>query len=207
MAQITSYSTLKDNVADWLNRTDLTAQIPVFIQLAEAELNRRLRVKDSVTRSDATVDTQYTTLPSDFAETKSVYLKTSPVSRLEYITIEQMEALKTQGYSATGQPRYYTVIGGTFETLPAPDQSYTAELVYYAKLAALSDTNTTNWLLTKNPDIYLFGSLLQSAPYLRDDDRIPVWNSVYERGLAQLEQASDRAEFSGGVLKARVRSY
>lgn len=207
MAQITSYSTLKDNVADWLNRSDLTSQIPVFIQLAEAELNRRLRAKDMIARSDALLNAQYTPLPSDFLEARSLYLLTSPVTRLEFITVEKMEQLKYQGYSTTGTPVYYTVIGNTFESLPSPDQSYTAELVYYAKLPALTDSATTNWLLNKHPDIYLYGTLIQSAPYMRDDERVVVWSGLYEKGLAQLEQASTRAEFTGGVLKARARSY
>lgn len=207
MAQITNYSTLKDNIADWLNRTDLTSQIPVFIQLAEADLNRRLRVKDTIVRADAAVDAQYTTLPTDLTEIKSFFLKTNPVTRMEFVTNEQMEKLKYQGYSSTGTPLYYTIIGSTTEFLPAPDQSYTAEIIYYAKLTALSDSATSNWLLTKYPDIYLYGALAQSAPYLRDDERIALWSSLYEKGLTQLEIASDRAEFTGGVLKARVRSY
>jgi hypothetical protein len=91
--------------------------------------------------------------------------------------------------------------------LPIPDSTYTAELIYYAKLSKLSASTSTNWLLAQAPDVYLYGALLQAAPYLQDDARIQVWVSLYERGLQDLQVADDRGATSGGSLKAKVKTF
>ena len=80
-------------------------------------------------------------------------------------------------------------------------------MVYYAKIASLSDSNTTNWLLAKHPDIYLYGALIQSAPYLKDDERVATWMSLYERMLEDMEKADERALFSGAVIKVRAKAF
>jgi hypothetical protein len=80
-------------------------------------------------------------------------------------------------------------------------------LTYYAKLAKLSNSVTTNWLLTSSPDVYLYGSLLQAAPYLQDDARIQVWATLYERALNDLQTADDRGATSGGNLLTRAKTF
>jgi hypothetical protein len=75
--------------------------------------------------------------------------------------------------------------------------------VYYKALPALS-ANSTNWLLTAHPDVYLYGSLMQAAPYLKNDERLAVWGSLYTASIADLNQSSDRAEVSGGPLVMRA---
>jgi hypothetical protein len=102
---------------------------------------------------------------------------------------------------------YYSIVGDTLEVVPVPDASYTAELTYYKKITALSDEDITNWLLSYHPDVYLYGTLMQSAPYLKDDQRIPVWGSLYRQYLADVNASSDKAEFSGGALHMRPRTW
>lgn len=204
---IATYSDLTTAVGDWLNRADLAAVVPSFVSLCEAELNRRLRTFNMVTRSDASVDAQYIALPSDFLEMRSFYLKTDPIQKLQFLSNEEMARKKMQGFLEGGKPNYFTIVGNTAEFLPVPGQAFNAELVYYAKVPSLSGTTTTNWLLTSHPDIYLYGSLMQSAPYLRDDERVGVWSSLFEKGIEQLRIATEQAEFTGGVLKTRARNY
>lgn len=203
---ISTYTDLTASIADWLNRADLTATIPNFVSLCEAELNRRLRATPMVTRSDAIIDTQYTNLPGDFLQMKSFYLKTDPIQKLQFLSNEEMALKKMQGFLAGGKPNYFTIVGNTAEMLPVPNMEFTGELVYYAKLPPLA-TNSTNWLLTSHPDLYLYGSLLQAAPYLRDDERVAVWSSLFEKGVEQLRISTEQSEFTGGVLKSRARSY
>jgi hypothetical protein len=74
-------------------------------------------------------------------------------------------------------------------------------------LSKLSSTNTTNWLLTQAPDVYLYGSLMQAAPYLKEDERITVWASIYARGLEELQIADDRGATSGGAIMMRARTF
>ena len=204
---LNSYAALKASIADFLNRSDLTAVIPDFITLAEAEMNRRIRMAALVKRADATIDSEYTSFPSDLQQIKSLYLKTSPITKLVFLTGEEMQAKKASGYKTTGNPDFFSVIGDTFQVLPAPDTGVTAELIYHSKLNALSDSNTSNDVLTQNPDVYLYTALKQSAPYLQDDNRITTWATLSEKSFEDIEVADSRAEFSSGDLRTFARAY
>ena len=98
------------------------------------------------------------------------------------------------------------MVGGQFRLAPTPDTNYATELTYYSKLSKLSSSVATNFILDSSPDAYLYGSLLQAAPYLQDDARIPVWAGLYERALTDLQAADDRASTSGGRLLTRART-
>lgn len=204
---LSNYTELKASVADWLNRTDLTSVIPDFIALAEAQIERTLRTRQMIVRATASIDTEYSAVPADFLETKSIKLNTNPVTSLAFETVDALDALKSTTYISTGKPQFFSIVGGQIRVLPVPDSTYTAELIYYAKLSKLSSTNTTNWLLTQAPDVYLYGSLMQAAPYLKDDSRIPVWAAIYTRGLEELQIADDRGATSGGAIMMRARTF
>lgn len=204
---LTTYNELKSSVADWLNRTDLTAVVPDFISLAEAQIERTLRTRQMIVRATASIDTEYSAVPADFLETKSIKLNTSPVTALAFESIDALDQLKATAYIAAGKPQYFGIVGGQIRVLPVPDSTYTAELTYYAKLTKLSSTVATNWLLAQAPDVYLYGALMQAAPYLKDDARITVWSSIYMKGLEELQIADDRSATSGGAIMARARTF
>lgn len=204
---LTTYNELKSSVADWLNRTDLTAVVPDFISLAEAQIERTLRTRQMIVRATASIDYEYSAVPADFLETKSIKLNTSPVTPLQFESVDALDSMKGTMYLANGKPLYFGIVGGQIRVLPVPDSTYTAELTYYAKLSKLSSTNTTNWLLTQAPDVYLYGALMQAAPYLKDDDRITIWATMYTRGLEELQVADDRGATSGGSILMRARTF
>jgi hypothetical protein len=203
---LTTYTELKASVADWINRDDLTAVIVDFISLAEAQIERSLRTRQMIVRATASMDTEYSAVPADFLECRTIKLNTNPVQPLQFETVDSMDTLKTQ-YAATGRPQYFSIVGGQIRVLPVPATTYTAELIYFAKLTKLSSTNATNWLLTSSPDVYLYGALLQGAPYLQNDERIQTWATLYERGLNDLKIADDRGSTSGGALLARSNTF
>jgi len=203
---ISTYSELQSAVADFLNRDDLAAVVPTFISLAEARINRDLRHFNMVKRSTATADTRYSTPPGDWLETVRLHITDNPPSDLELISQNDMAQLREQG-PAGGRPRFYAITAGEIEFFPTPDQSYTSELVYYADVPALSDTNTDNWLLRKYPDIYLYGALVHSAPYLDDDARAQTWAALYQSAVDAANTESDKARFSGTGLRMMIRSY
>jgi hypothetical protein len=203
---LSTYSELKSSVADWLNRTDLTSAISDFVSLAEAQIERNLRTRQMLTRANATIDTEYAAVPADFLEAKSFKINSNPVVSLQFETIDAIYNLAPK-YSSASKPLFFGVIGSQFLFLPVPDSSYTGELAYYAKLSKLSDSNTTNWLLTAAPDVYLYGTLLQAAPYLQDDARIATWSSLYKMGIEELQLADDRSSSSGGALIARAKTF
>lgn len=203
---ISTYSELRATVADFLNRDDLTATIPSFISLAEAALNRRLRSPEMVTRATVTIDAEYENRPADWMETIRYQVNTNPITVMEFVTPEEAIIQKTK-FSAAGVPLFFSTVGTQFQHVPAPDGSYTGELMYYARVAGLSDTNTSNWLLTANPDIYLYATLVQSAPYLKEDERIGVWAGILDRLMAEYEVAEQRAKTGSSRLASRTRTF
>ena len=196
---LTTYAELKTSIGDWLNRSDLTSVIPDFISLAEAQVERTLRTRQMIVRANASFDAQYGAVPADFLEVKSLKLtSTNPQTPLSFLSIDALDNEMTK-HTASGKPKFFGIVGGQFRIVPTPDSNYTTELTYYAKLSKLSNSNTTNWLLTSNPDIYLYGALLQAAPYLQDDARIQTWATLYERALNDSQTADDRSASSGGA--------
>ena len=190
---ITTYSELQSSVGDWLNRSDLSSVIPDFITLAEAQFNRSIRHRKMVTRSTATISERYSATPTDWMQTVALNLQTDPIEPLEYITQEQINE-KRHASSASGRPKYFTMVGTEFEVYTSPDASYTAEVVYYGKVEALSDSNTSNWLLSLSPDIYLYGALIQSAPYLQNDERLGTFFGLYEKAIADMNISNERSQ-------------
>lgn len=201
---IDTYTELTAAIADWLNREDLTAVIPSFISLAEADINRNLRDWRMEKRSDASLDAQYSTLPTDWLETIRLNLS-GGTSRLELVSDGALADLRAERSDAAGKPTHYAHTAGGLELFPTPDAAYDAELVYFAKVPALSATATTNWLLSAAPDVYLYGALTQSAPYLKDDQRAPLWAGLYQNAITSLNTASERSRYSGAGLRLRIR--
>jgi hypothetical protein len=204
---LSTYTELKTSIGDWLNRSDLTTAIPDFISLAEAQIERTLRTRQMIVRANASFDAQYGAVPSDFLETKSLKLtSTNPQTPLQFLSIDALDN-EAANYTASGKPKFFGVVGGQFRIVPTPDANYTTELTYYAKLTKLSSSVASNWLLASSPDIYLYGSLLQAAPYLQDDARIQTWATLYERALNDLQTADDRGASSGGALLTRAKTF
>jgi hypothetical protein len=204
---LTTYTELKTSIGDWLNRSDLTTAIPDFISLAEAQVERTLRTRQMIVRANASFDAQYGAVPSDFLEVKSLKLtSTNPQTPLSFLSIDALDNEMTK-HTASGKPKFFGVVGGQFRIVPTPDSNYTTELTYYAKLTKLSSSVSSNWLLASSPDIYLYGSLLQAAPYLQDDARIQTWATLYERALNDSQTADDRSASSGGALLTRAKTF
>lgn len=202
MATITNYSTLKSTIADYLNRADLTSQIETFIQLAEADLNTRLRCREMIVRAEATSDEEFVQLPSNWLEAINLHI-VGGKQPLRYITLDEADTLNSlQVYTA---PNFYSLMNGAIEIIPAPAQNIEIEMIYYRTIPALSDQNTTNWLLTKAPDVYLYGALTHAAPFLMDDQRIPVFAQIYMTRTQALNDESQRSLHSGSPLIARTR--
>ena len=203
---LSTYAELKTSVADWLNRSDLTAAISDFVSLAEAQIERVLRTRNMLVRGTGNITAEYTTLPADFLDGLTLKLTgTNPITPLQSETLNSLDTLQNTTYLSAGKPLFFAIVGENFRVLPTPDSTYAYELVYYADLAKLSVSNTTNWLLTQAPDIYLYGALLQAAPYLQNDERIPVWVALYTKGIDDLRLADDRSTQTGTML-ARART-
>ena len=208
---ISSYSELKTAVANWLGgRTDLTSRIPEFIALAEAKFNRELRCAQMETRSYTTVNTasdepEFITLPGDFQTMRRIRLSSETGKpALEFVSSQQMDSFRYERANVSGVPAYYSILGTELELFPTPDEDYTVEMLYRANLEALSDSNTTNWLLDIAPDAYLYGALLEAAAFIKDDERIPVWIGGLKTALDGLNRVSFEQTFAAGPAAVRI---
>lgn len=205
---ITTYAQLQTATANWLDRTDLGARIPEFIELAEANFNRVIRQPDMIAKNDSfSIAGRYTTLPTDTLEIIRIVVDLTPVIVLEYLTPEEISQRRIV-MSSTGKPYYFTMIGGAtnqLEVLPSPDSTYTSSIVYYTRIAALSDSATSNWLLAAHPDIYLFGTLVEAEPYLKNDERMPMWTARLDKALNALGLQGQRERQTASGLRMRSR--
>ena len=201
---LATYSDLQASVASFLDRTDLTAMIPDFVTLAEANLARDVRHWRSISRATTAFDTRYTALPTDWLATIRVHLTNASQGyrALALMGTDEMERRRADTFDAAGVPGFYAHLGGEMEVWPTPNAAFTGELTYRAKPAALA-TAGTNWLLTAAPDAYLYGTLLHSAPYLRDDPRLAVWAGLYADAVAKLNADGEAGEHSGTSLRLR----
>ena len=204
---ITTYSELKSAVADFLNRDDITDTIPTFIAMAEATLNRDLRHWRMEQRSTAEIDDQYLTLPTDWLETVRITVMDTVPYVMNLASKSQIEDYRFKGDDVAGKPLYYAHIAGELELFPTPDATYDIELLYKQKVEALSDSNTSNWLLSEAPDLYLYATLVETAIYLRDDERLASFGALYQSKLDAVNRQSNRATESGSGLKLNIRSY
>lgn len=202
---ISTLGELKGAVANWLNRGDMASFIPDFVLLTEADLNRRLRVRDMIVEDTLTINDQQEDLPADTREVKLVVLTGGDKEGLTYKTPSELTTLLATDFVTAGEPKYYTILGDQIAFAPAPSSSYTARILYYEPIPALADDGDSNWLLTKHPDAYLYGALMHSAPFLRDDERVVLWRDAYASAVESMLTESDRAEHSGSKLVAKIK--
>ena len=198
---ITNFGTLKTAIADTLNREDLASVIPQFVSLAQAQLIRSHR---QITRGSLTIDAQFEALPADWLETIRITMDASPIRALTQISMDDLTRYRTAIDNTTDAPVYFSHNGTDIELFPTPSTSYTGEITYYAKVTALSADADTNWLLTNNPDVYLYGALVHTAPYLKDDARIALWAGLLAQAMSEIEDETAAARF-GSPLRMRMR--
>ena len=202
---LSTYSELKTSIANFLNRSDLSTEIQDdFIKLTEADFNSKLRVRKMITQSTITIDSETEALPTGFLQVRDFYiLSGSTKYPLRYMTPSQMDQVK--GTSVTGIPQAYTILGDTFRFMPKPDSNYTAYVNYYKSFDALSSTNTTSYILTYHPSIYLYGSLFHAANFLGgiNPQQVQTWQQMYATSLERLEQNDREDQFSGSPLQMR----
>jgi len=211
---ITDYTSLQTAVTEYLardNDTTLAARIPTFIQLFEAKMNRSLFVRQMETRSTATIDhtatdPEFILLPSDFQSMRRVRLSSvSGKPHLDFKSGTQLDEYRFSIGNVSNQPLFFTIMGLEMEIAPTPEQNYTVEMVYRSNIPPLS-SNSSNWLLTLAPDLYLYGALLEAAPYMKEDDRIQTWALGLTTALDGLNKLGTTAAFNAGPLVMKSSS-
>jgi hypothetical protein len=203
MPAFTSYENLKTNIADYLARQDLTEKIPMFVSLAEKRLNRDLRLRQTLQQSTYSLTSGYKVpTPADFLEMKDIHIDANPVVNLNFKTVSQFYRLSNS--SGSGVPINYTLVSDNFVLAPRPTGSSTINMTYYKIPKVLSDTNPSNEYLEVCPDLLLYASLVETAPFLMDDARLQTWESLYTRGLTSITKSDEQSEFPAQPLAVQI---
>ena len=200
---LANYSDLTTAVANWLDRTDLSARIPEFISLAEAKFNRNLRTMQMETVSSGltlTAGTGAYDFPDNTLAITKFKVTADSVYELDQVSKELL--VRKFPNNAQGLPLAFAIDGNQMVIRPLPDSDYYYELSYYEKVSDLQ-TNSTNWLMTLYPDAYLYGALMEAAPYLKDQAEIPLWDIKLNRVLEEIMSADRKDRWSGGSLFVR----
>ena len=203
---ISTYAELKTAVASWLNRDDLTANIPDFITLCEARLNRVLRTRamEGLYTASTIAGQRDYNLPASYLQMRALRLNTSPLPVLEYVSPEIMD--RVWAGSSGGKPVAYTIKANELFLGPSPGAVYTMEMDYYRKFDSLSTIITTNAMLTDNPDVYLYGSLLEAEPFIKNDSRIQVWGTSFYKAITDIQDQDSKDRHSGSEMRIRNTS-
>jgi len=208
---IQSYGDLQTAVTEYLARDQdatLIARIPTFIQLAEAKFNRLLFTRQMEQRSTALIDItqgepEFIALPDDFQSMRRIRLSSvQGKPHLDFKSGTQLDEYRYSIGDTANQPLFFTIFGDEIEVCPQPDQDYTVEMIYRQNVPALS-ANATNWLLALAPDLYLYGALMETAPYIKEDARLQTWGAGFQTALDGLNRLGLTSTFNASPMMVR----
>lgn len=198
---ITTYAELKTAVADWLDRSDLTSYMGDFVTLAEGYLNRNVMHRKMITSTDLSPASNVYTLPTDYLHYVRVVEKASVRRDLEFIP----PAVADQRYAdrASGISSNFTIVGDSLTAFPLSTNDI--ELTYRQKIPALSDSNTTNWLLTASPELYLRAAQFQALIFINETSsaRYQTTAALTERLVSDLNDESMLGQYYQAGLQMR----
>jgi hypothetical protein len=197
---INTYNDLLNALTANLKRDDLTAHYSNWIQFFEAHANRTIRVPDMEKRVYTTATGEYLGLPDDFLALRDIQINVGDKRiSLDLVSPDFANAAAEGG----DRPKYYCIVDYQIQFAPATFPATDVEVVYYSQIPAL-ETATTNWLIQKAPDAYLYGVLLEAEGFIENDNRIPVWKARMQEALAGVVSAGN-AFRSGGSMAMRLR--
>lgn len=183
-------------VGAYLQRSTLASRAPDFVRLCEARLNRLLRDPDQVVSATLSFINGSASLPADFGQ----MIAFGPQgTKLEQVTPVEFGTY----FSQAGDPRVYTVSGSKISVLPAQGSASTP-IVYYRSIVPLSADSSTNWLLQRAPDVYLYGSLLQAEFYGWNDERLGFIKAAYDEAIGELRSDGENRRWGAAPLAPKL---
>jgi hypothetical protein len=192
------YAQLQDSIKGWLwDREDLAGRVPDFIAMAEADFNDELRVAQMEGSANIVLTNGAAPLPTDYLTWRRVMSQDSWARVLEFA--DPAWAEDHYGVRVEEPSWHFTIMGSTIKTYPSSVANLTLD--YYKKIPALSSSNVTNWLLTRKPQVYLYGSLVHAAPFLDDDDRLQTYGALRKVALDSLRGTDVIARYGKAVQR------
>jgi hypothetical protein len=189
---VMTYDSLTSTVLQYLERQDAAVvnAIPTFITLCEFEIAQNIKTLGQMEVVDSTMNIGNPVIPKPARWRKTTSMTLSVSGQKQPLLVRKLEYLNTyaQDVTATGVPLYYADYDyDHWLVAPTPNQAYAFEALCYTRLEPLSSSNQTNWLTQNAPNAMLFGTLKQTAPFLKNDARLAVWKSMFDEALAALK--------------------
>lgn len=171
---ITDYPSLSAAFENYLARTDLTEFLPYFVRVTEAWLNRQLRTREMMATAPLVAAAPGYTIPDDYLEWIAAQWTSADAKRVQMLRYVEPDSPEFRHrYRPGGDPQYFSVLGDQVQTrslLPGA-----VSLTYYRQIPPLSADKPTNWLLTKAPELYLYGVMAEAYRFQKDEARNQKW--------------------------------
>jgi hypothetical protein len=189
---VMTYDSLTSTVLQYLERQDAAVvnAIPTFITLCEFEIAQNIKTLGQMEVVDSTMNIGNPVIPKPARWRKTTSMTLSVSGQKQPLLVRKLEYLNTyaQDVTATGVPLYYADYDyDHWLVAPTPNQAYAFEALCYTRLEPLSSSNQTNWLTQNAPNAMLFGTLKQTAPFLKNDARLAVWKSMFDEAIVALK--------------------
>jgi hypothetical protein len=208
----TTYAELQAAIGEELNRPDLVASgvIPGFITLAEAKMKRELRRQVDTAAFTFITGTSSLALPAAVSELRSIVPAVSvarprggkPLTKLTWDNFNEKRSSFAVAAAANVVPQFYTILKGVVYVADAPsDANLDFTISYYKNLVSVSSDLT---LLLEAPDMYFYGALSHSAPYLEHDERVPLWGAAFTDAIDSMNKKLQAEEFSQPLQQTRL---
>lgn len=208
MAIVTSYSTLLTTVANYLPRDDLTTFIPNFVQNWEERFYRDPKNfgRWMEVSADSTIASDVIAVPAAYLGLKYAYVVGAPSTRLDRVSLNQLYGTYPRG-GGEDVPRWIARDATSFVFGPIPDSAYDIHLVYWSKPTVMRSYTTggadavAHWIIVNAPDLAIYGSLLEAAPFLRDDPNVLLWKTAYDIAISTYRQLHKEEDVSGAPVQ------
>jgi hypothetical protein len=192
-ASVMTYDSLVENIQSYLDRTDADtlAKIPLFIMLAEQTIASQIKFLGNLTVQASTMTIGQPIIDKPARWHKTVSMNVTANGQKQPVLLRKYEYLREYAPDATvtGVPAYYGDYDYThWLVAPSPASAYEFEVLYYERLQPLDSSNQTNWFTIYAPQALLYGSLLQAMPYVKNDERMPMWQQNYDLIIQTLKQ-------------------
>ena len=186
MAYAMTYNNLVTDIQSYLERTDTATvdRIPTFIGLAEQDIAAKLKFLGNLTVQTSTMVQGNPIIDKPARWRKTVSMNLTVSGKRYPILLRKYEYLREYWptASSTDVPKFYCVYDYThWLVAPTPSSAFSYEVLYYERVVPLDSANQTNWFTVYAPQALLYGSLLQAMPFLKNDERMPLWQAQYDQ--------------------------
>ena len=184
-ASVMTYDSLVENIQSYLERTDAATldKIPLFIMLAEQVIAAEIKFLGNLTVNTSTMTANANVIDKPARWHKTVSMNITVDGERQPVLLRKYEYLREYwpNPTSTDVPKFYCDYDYThWMVAPTPAAAYDFEVLYYERVQPLDSSNQTNWFTIYAPQALLYGSLLQAMPFLKNDDRVPMWQAQYQ---------------------------